>query len=195
MRKLTRNEIMELASLPITNPEVEIFRTRLLIAITIGLGYGGVSSINGQDIEGQFLVIKNDDGKLSYKPLHPIIINIFKAYNNHMPSFDPNEFKKLARDLATEFHKEIELDPKDKEAVEGDFVIRLLFTVRSISTTIEHMRNEGISDQDAMFLIGARLVDPKDHNPDPQKLQEVFGHRFYDHLRVLALHHNVEIDL
>jgi hypothetical protein len=191
MLKLNRNEVLDIALLNIENAALEAFRTRLLIAYSSGMGYIKGSALNAADIKDDRLVTRESDGTW-HQPLHPVIVNIFKEHAGQLPPFQPAEFKKLARELAVEMHKHLELTPKEKEEAEGKYALRLYGSFRSVTTTMEHMQSAGLSHKDIMDLT---IATPVNELVDQQVLDELFRHPFYSHLVVLALRYNVKSSL
>jgi hypothetical protein len=205
MNRLTKNEITALAELPIQDPQLNAFRTRLLIAYTAGLDYimGSVldkecirKGYSGQEeIENGWLVIDEvtDDGVISFQrarprfiPLHPIVRKIFAKHNNNIPRFHAANMKKFRQLLAAALSHE--MLPK---VCEQEWDRRLVYTFRSYKSVLLDMWDQGLSKRECLLLTGlnsSRFSFPV----ISQRVEDLFMDPFFGYLKPLAKQQGID---
>lgn len=195
MNRLTISEITTLARLSIQDALLNMFRTRLLIAYTVGLGFIKGSMINGNHIENGWLVLKKEaedeiwnlltKDSARYIPLHPIILKIFEKYNNNIPTFNPEEIgtflKKLAIEMCNNSHQQFSEQVWNR---------RLDTTFRSPTSGLKDMQAEGISVPESLLLTG--LGTNHTYPVIGPEIEELFFDPFYYHLIPLAAQHGID---
>lgn len=192
MNQLTISEINTLAQLPIQDSLLNAFRTRMLIAYTVGLGYHMGSVINGNDIKNEWLVVKEEllsavteKEFILYIPLHPIILKIFEAYNNNIPTFGPDDLKPFLKKLAAEMSRS-----SQEQISEQLWNRRLDITFGSTQSGPQQMQTLGMSVRESRLLTGRSsrhtypVIGPE--------LQDLFFDQFFDYLIPLGKQHGID---
>lgn len=182
---LTTQEVILMAQQKITDPDAHLLKTRLFIGYASGLQSKYALNCNGHQIQDNCMVFM--DHKIARQrciPLHPLVLKIFKSYNDYIPTIKRAESfvyrKKLAEEmniqtrivLRTQFGKKI------KKKV-------LLDPFRLNSSKHFHMEEYGMRPDEIKLLTGHATKIPEALKGREEELEKLFANPFFDHLKYL----------
>jgi hypothetical protein len=182
---LTTKEVILMAQQKITDPDAHLLKIRLFIGYASGLRSKYALDCNGHQIQDNCMVFM--DYKISHQrciPLHPLVLRIFKSYNDYIPTIKRTESfvyrKKLAEEmnLQTRIELRTQLGKKIKKKV-------LLDPFRLNSSKHLHMEEYGMSPDDIRLLTGHATKIPEALKGREEELKKLFANPFFDHLKYL----------
>jgi hypothetical protein len=190
IQTLTRDQVIQLAQLKITDPQLEAFRTRLLIAYSTGLRLELLLEAGKQHIESNCLVIPDEkNGKILCIPLHRRIIRIINSYGDHFPTIRKADVAKYNHQLMKALG--ITIEPykirENEKWVEKDTPS----THWLRRTMLLHMEEGGLLPEDMSLLFGEKSDNPEQLNKGwERELNRLFRRTFFKHLMYLERHHS-----
>lgn len=110
---LTEPELEKLQDLKLSN-ELEVVRDLFLVLAWTGLRESDIKQVNPNNITNNTLQIKQQKtgGRISI-PLHPVVIEILKKYDNNIPTRAQQYFNRKLKGIGAELSNEMKLSDKD----------------------------------------------------------------------------------
>lgn len=182
---LTTQEVILMAQRKITDPDAHLLKLRLFIGYASGLRSKYALDCNGHQIQDNCMVFM--DYKIARQrciPLHPLVIGIFKSYNDYIPTIKRAESfiyrEKLAKEMniQTRIVLRTQLGKKIKKKV-------LLDPFRLNSSKRFHMEEYGMSPDDIRLLTGHATKIPEALKGREEELKKLFANPFFDPLKHL----------